>query len=451
MRKSFIEKTVTLRPLDKELLRMRFYSMFKLLVSCVLLIGLYVPGFAQDVPRTYETIPFAPYSLVEISPDVSKMLVVEPDQTILIYDLTDYEALVTVKISFDSEDTGAIKWAIWKDDSSSILFKTVKGIFLFNAITGEIKSVYTGHSDEVTVGAIAFFQESIVARVGTVDVIGFTSEYETYAWDAQTLEQTLFLPVGDDCLSETPTDAFAAEVVAVFRTTPCLTMLWSPDQTRYLFWNFWNSGPPEPIEVYDADTQTLLFELRHCATFEGNEDCEVTANLEDVRWSPDGTKIVSLPEYSRDLIHIWDGQTGELLHALNPIRIGDADFQLGVVWHGSEQLATWESSSHILVWDVETGELIFDWYHDDSLVKNVRWIRDGQLTMTWGDGTPWSRVVGQIWNARSGEKLALMIDSSPEDVVEDPDRGRLFLILYDRVEVWYLSELVEAWKLEPAD
>lgn len=424
--------------------------MFKSLMICFFFLCASFPAFAQDVPRADITIPFAPDSMVRISPDFSRMVVIEPDQTIIIYDLTDYESRVIVSVAFDDEETGRIEWVVWKEDSSLILFRTERGLYLLNALTGDIQTVYTSDSDEVGVGGFAFLHEFIIARIETRSVVGFLSEYEIYAWDAQTLEQTLFLPAGDDCLREAPADDFAAEVVAVFRTTPCPRTLWSPDQTRYLFWSFWNSSAPKPIEVYDAETQTLLFELKHCAMFDGNEDCEMTAELEEVSWSPDGTKIISLPLKGRDLIRIWDGRTGEQIQSLGPVH-DDGQFTgpLGLTWHTNSQIATWEDTGHIFIWDLETGELMFDWYHNDNVVRDARWIKNGQLVVTWGDGVPGSRVVGQIWHASSGEKLALIIDSTLKDVVENADRSLLYFIFYDRVDIWYVDQFAEVWHFEP--
>ena len=46
----------------------------------------------------------------------------------------------------------------------------------------------------------------------------------------------------------------------------------SPDQTRCLRWNYWNTAEPIPIGVYDAASGELLFEIRQYLQFQDHVD-----------------------------------------------------------------------------------------------------------------------------------------------------------------------------------
>jgi WD40 repeat protein len=422
-----------------------------LLCALILFTGVQMT-IAQDIPRPLTTITFPQDSLVSFSPDASRVMIIHPDHNLYIHDPISAESLLTITHNMD-HPVNSISWNV---DNTAALLITSKSIIWLDTETGDTKVVFLAPDDYEIVGADFFQDRAIVARVATTVGPSDLGDFETHVWDADTLQEILSLPVGDDCLLESPADPFSAEVIRFLRGHPafldwCFPHIeWSPDQTRYLRWNFWNSGDPMPIEIYDTASGEMQAAFSHCPIYDSDDqNCETTAYLESVLWSPDGTKIVSLPMNATDKVKVWDVRTGTVQDLSFPAASEDAALN-GVGWNSNTQIAAWASNGHIFVWDVQTGDLRFDWFHAHNAATGARWLFDNKLVLTWGENVPWSLTAGEIWNAASGEKLALIPGTSVKDVVEDPANGFLYIIFRDHIDAFELSHLASVWDVDGA-
>jgi WD40 repeat protein len=98
---------------------------------------------------------------------------------------------------------------------------------------------------------------------------------------------------------------------------------------------------------------------------------------------------------------IWDAQTGELLHILDP-RLGfirgvdfnaDGTQALTVSWSGAQ-------GGVVSLWDVESGGLIKHLFADASVITSARFSPDGRHVLVGG----WGRVLS-IWSIQTGTQV----------------------------------------------
>jgi WD40 repeat protein len=158
----------------------------------------------------------------------------------------------------------------------------------------------------------------------------------------------------------------------------------------------------------------------------------------NVVWSPDGERLITVPQYCDEAPNIWHAGTGELITSLESqtnqaafsaawspdgesvatgsldgaVRIWDAqsgalrsqipahsDYITRVAWSPSgDRLATASNDNTARIWEAETGTLLFDLSGHSDDVAGVAWSPDGgKIVTTSLDAS------ALVWDAESGE------------------------------------------------
>lgn len=142
------------------------------------------------------------------------------------------------------------------------------------------------------------------------------------------------------------------------------------------------------LSIWNPDT------LEREVTFEGHADC-----VHSAQFSPDDSLVLS---GSRDLkIHIWQAETGQLLHAVRA-----SSYVWDVAWHPDGR------------WFASATEDNFVWLHEmTSQQPRLRWKRSGPSTVVFtvsfsDDGSQLAtgcyNGTVKLWDTGSGEEIRLL-------------------------------------------
>jgi hypothetical protein len=415
---------------------------------CILLTvlcSISTPVLAQDIPRPLYSIPFMSRSIVGISPDASHIAIWESSQQLTLYDMAKfYKPLLTTPIKDN------IRELVWSSDHADLLLVTYEKLYLLDVPGNVIKQI--GHSlDKAQFMVVQFFQDDryIVAQIGHVSGSSI-DDPETYVWDAHTLNEVLHLPATHHCPAAFVPNAFSAQITHFMRQggfLQCPTYgKWNAAQSQYLTWMFWNTSKATTIKIYDSATQKLNFELSHYSVYSTSQT-PLLADLAEVIWSPDGSRIVSVPQFGRDKINVWDATTGKLIFSLLPITSTDKDGTgagdlFPLFSPDGKQLITAGTTGYFFVWDMKSGHLVYEWHFSNYWVRGAKWIYNNSLVVGWGLLEPSSRKGVSIWDAATGNLRALLaVDADPETVVENKKNNLLLVVSSTSIEIYDLVKL----------
>lgn len=425
---------------------------------CTLFVLCLMSGSAhgQDILRPAGTITYPEDSAVGISPDASRILVIEPDGKTTIYNSYG-SLLLTTKFEGEPIFMPSARWRrpiAWSPDNTQALFFSYNTLYWLDATSGTIQEVASFPDQTIT--KAGFFEDTYLIASAGRDTGSSLADQQMIVWDKATFEEMLRLTPSDSCLLELPSDPFEARLVRLMREQRyfvCYPRIeWNADQTQYLRWSFWNSSPPASIDVYETGNDEPLLQLRHCAVMSDETPCRL-AELGAVAWSSDESRIVSIPGYGEEHISIWDALTGDLLYSLPPVtREGEWKQPDGLrIRNDGQQVMVIANTGTVFMWDMTSGVLLHEWQHDESVITGAEWIYGNSLVIQWGEITPWSLAAGVIWDANTGEKLALI--ASPKaalnQVVEDQSKGLLLLVWSTQIEIFDLATLAEVWQINP--
>lgn len=167
-------------------------------------------------------------------------------------------------------------------------------------------------------------------------------------------------------------DADTGEPISQLDDAELYDILWSPDGTKIL-----TASVNNQITVWDAETKTALFtfsDYRH--RYQGG-----------ITWSPDSQQFMFI-KYDNTLV-VVDAITGEET-AVENIDQRDRGDVRDIRWASTHNWIALNIRSQIEVWDLTTGELLntipqaqkASFSHDDSLLATISPI-DGYLIQIW--------------------------------------------------------------------
>lgn len=195
-----------------------------------------------------------------------------------------------------------------------------------------------------------------------------------------------------------------------------------------------------------------------------------------VAWSPDG-KYIAATDDSKGAVHIWDADTGRVVHELSQkgaaalafspdgksLAVGDWEHKV-VVWDvangkqvrlidtdqivdavafspDGKLIATGHHGRPISLWDAGTGDLVRELKHQEEVVWTLRFSPDGQWLASGGtEGTL------RLWEVATGKELHRLVGHEfwVMNVAFSPDGRRLLSGGYDGVSyLWGLKPKTE--------
>jgi WD40 repeat protein len=254
---------------------------------------------------------------------------------------------------------GGVYELAYSPDSTRLAVASTIGIWIYDARTGEVLRLLTGHTDSVR--CVAFSPD------GSTLVSG-SSDRTIRLWDADTGE---------------PTATLTGHTATVY------SVAFSPDGQTLA-----SGGSDEFIKFWDVRTGELL------QTFAGH-----AGRIDRVVYAPDGETLASYGADRR--IHLWDAKTGEFVMALDP-EFEDAGLELDRIYAiayspDSQSLASGNSDGRIRFWDTRTGELKSTLIAHARDVTAVTFSPDGQRLAGAVSLEDSSTI--QFWNVATGERL----------------------------------------------
>ena len=254
---------------------------------------------------------------------------------------------------------GGVYELAYSPDSTQLAAASTIGIWIYDARTGEVLRLLTGHADSVR--CVAFSPDGNTLVSGSYDTT-------IRLWDADTGEP---------------------EATLTGHTGRIYSVAFSLDGETLA-----SGGADEFIKFWDVRTGELL------QTFAGH-----AGRIDSVVYAPDGETLASYGADRR--IHLWNAKTGEFLMALDPA-FEDAGLALDRIYAiayspDSQSLASGNSDGRIRVWDTRTGTLKSTLIAHASDITAVTFSPDGQILA--GAVSLEEGGTIEFWNVDTGERL----------------------------------------------
>ncbi len=401
----------------------RFLPILVLIVVLVLLLVLgyvsYLRFFITHPPTPAAAHPFTASTPLIIrpplfkvndiawSPDGKRVVIANADGVFQVWDAITGQLVLT---HYDSERATKIFVLGWSADGKRIISTSMYGntALVWDAATG--KTLITFNNPDRSyplIASLSYDGQYIAIGSGSVLQLWDTSTgKQVSAFDTKTKRINYIEWSPDDSLIATINAMKSADgqseydIAQVWRamagtqactyhntsTSPIDHLAWSPDNRRIVSISGSGlSGNPVIAQIWDATSCVPVLSLRG-----------TPGQASDLRWSPDGTYIVSWENYQA-------------------------------------QSPTYQSGREAQVWDAATGKLHFTTV--DHGITSVAWSLDGRQIAVAGQ-----QMKMQVLDAATGQAIITYQDAENQNIVTLSPNGQLFASVgEDRTTIWEAS------------
>lgn len=179
------------------------------------------------------------------------------------------------------------------------------------------------------------------------------------------------------------------------------------------------------VNLWDLRTKTYALQLK---------DYEIPRWENEALWNHDENLIALAPRDDDRVIHIWNIDTGTLVHEL---KHNESVYE--VKWNASGNLiAIISKDKSIQIWDAKTGYLIHEFNHQSNLKEGDKgWNPQGNLfaTRTYDEEV-------RVWDAMSGEKIhEHKSETKINDLYWNEDGNQIITITMDKmIRIWNMTD-----------
>lgn len=330
------------------------------------------------------------------SPDGKRIATANDDETARLWDAEtgDEETIL-------SGHTNSVLTVAWSPDGMWLVTASIDGtVRIWDSATGnELSDIRLAYPVWQAAWSPNGLQLATTGADGLAQVWDVSSGKEAFALQGKTLEQfgIAWSPDGKS-LATTAGSGFS---VRIWDATPATLTLfgaqsimswvaWSPDGRHIATADY----SEKTAVIWDAQTGIPLL------TFAGH-----TRDVQDVFWSPDGSKIVTTGW--DNLAKVWDANTGkELLtftgHVGEPVaKINGVDALFGGGWSpDGTRIMTAGGDGSVRVWNAKTGEEYLFFQATKDFGASASWSPDGTRIATCA-----APGVLQMWDATTGKSI----------------------------------------------
>ena len=163
-------------------------------------------------------------------------------------------------------------------------------------------------------------------------------------------------------------------------------------------------------------------------------------DVEDISFSPDGSRVVGIPGYRSITATVWSVATGD--------RLLDLDGHAGQVFSAEFSpdnmfILTASADGTARVWMADCGSEVLKLSGHQGEIKHASFSRDGTRIVTAGsDGT------ARVWSAQDGALLLSLNHEDPELAVLSPDGTVILTMSRETAKIWDAGTGQLKWETE---
>lgn len=345
---------------------------FSWLIAGFMLVMPFNIAFAQDTaaatPAAGSIPQYEGLSLVQWSPDGSKLLAGEDSGLVIVWD-----AFTGVELHRFADHHATIfngGRGRWSPDGTRIAtWSADHTARIWDAANGALLETLMGHTDDI---------QTLHWSPDGTRLLTLSIDTTARVWDATSGTQQL---------------------VFEQHMEPLMDGEWSPDGTRIV-----TGAEENTARVWDATTGEELFLLGEREPTSAEVTVGRDTSILGVTWSRDGSRIAVTGTDGAAMI--WNASTGERLVVMRTSSDEDTipPYIIDSYWSPDDsKLILYAFDIPTTVWDTNTGDLLYVLPGHTDFVVRTRWSLDGSQIMTAGiDGTI------RFWDATGGASLRVI-------------------------------------------
>ena len=257
---------------------------------------------------------------------------------------------------------------------------------VWNAMTGDHRTIYRGHSDAVyglawspdgrRIASASYDNTVQIWDAAFGDYFFTYRGHSSWVWTAAWSPDGQHIASGGNDMEVHVWNAADGSHARILKghTAPVYGLAWSPDG-KYLA----STGGDGTVHVWSIASNSPRF------TYQQGTD-----PLWSVGWSPDGRRIASAGDDTT--VQLWDALSGQHLYVYH----GHTDFVYSAAWSpNGGRIASGSSDKSAQLWDALDGANVYTYNGHTDAVRSVSWSRDSKYVAS----ASWDTTV-QVWQAK---------------------------------------------------